>query len=75
MPEERMKSEEWTLRCARRIAEVDPNIALDEAKVIAADMKGVERLAAMAPESAVEFVRHQLASSPPDKYERRSRSR
>ena len=75
MSAERIESEEWMLRCAKRIAEVDPDISLDEARRIAADMNGVERLSAMTPESAVDFVRHQLIAGLPDRYERRSRSR
>lgn len=75
-PAERLgNSEEWTLRCAQRIVEVDPDIGADEASRIAADMVLVERLSAMAPDAAVDFVRHQLAAEQPDKYERRSRAR
>lgn len=75
MPDEHLAREEWAIRCARRIVEVDEGIAAGEARRIALDMRQVERLAAMQPEAAVAFVQQQLAAERPDKYERRSNRR
>ena len=75
MPDGTIDREEWATRCARRIVELDDDIAPNEARRIALDMRQVERLAAMPPEAAVAFVQRQLASEQPDRYERRSRSR
>lgn len=61
----------WLGRCAARIAAVDSGIEADEAEKIAATMASVERLRAMPPEAAVDFVSGQAGRDEPERYERR----
>ena len=65
----------WLERCAHRIAEVDRDIAADEARRIARDMQSFERTRAMAPEDAVDFVQTQLARPERCRFERRTTQR
>ena len=65
----------WLQRCANRIAEVDRDIAADEARHIALEMQAFERTRAMAPEAAVDFVVTELARPVPGRFERRAQPR
>ena len=65
----------WIERCANRIAELDREIATDEARRIARDLQSFERTRAMAPEAAVDFVASELASPKPGRFERRVKAR
>lgn len=65
----------WLERCAHRITEVDRDIAADEARRIAREMRAFERTAVMAPEAAVDFVASELARPRPGPFERRASPR
>jgi hypothetical protein len=65
----------WLDRCARRISEIDEEIAEGEARRIARELHKFERTRAMEPEVAVEFVAAQLAHPGGERFERRSASR
>ena len=65
---------EWIQRCTRRIVQVDQDIAGEEARSLASDLRGFERTAAMAPEAAVDFVASELLRPAP-RFERRSMPR
>jgi hypothetical protein len=65
----------WLERCAHRISEVDADIAADEARRIARDMRAFERTRVMAPEAAVDFVAGELARPRPGPFERRTSPR
>lgn len=66
---------EWLERCARRISEVDAEIADAEARRIARDLHKFERTRAMAPEDAVDFVAAELAKPSRAPFERRYSNR
>ena len=66
---------DWVRRCAKRISDVDPGISAVEAGEIAGSAVLVERLRAMAPEAAVEFVLAQIARPNQTRYERRTAPR
>lgn len=61
----------WLERCARRISEVDQEIAEGEARRIAREMHRFERTRAMPPEAAVDFVASELSKPARDPFERR----
>ncbi|HEV7912840.1 MAG TPA: hypothetical protein VGP22_03685 [Albitalea sp.] len=65
----------WLERCAHRIVEVDREIATDEARRIARELKSFERTGVMAPEAAVDFVADELARPQRSRFERRSTPR
>ena len=65
----------WLERCARRISEVDVDIAEGEARRIARDIQRFERTGAMPPEAAVDFVARELAKPRPGPFERRRADR
>jgi hypothetical protein len=65
----------WLDRCARRISEVDEEIAEGEARRIARELHKFERTRAMEPEAAVEFVASELANPERARFERRSTNR
>ena len=65
----------WLARCARRIGEIDAQIAEPEAKRIARDLHKFERTRAMQPEVAVEFVCGELAKPDRVPFERRRDNR
>jgi glycine/D-amino acid oxidase-like deaminating enzyme len=65
----------WLDRCARRISELDEEIAEGEARRIARELHKFERTRAMEPEAAVEFVAGRLAQPGEERFERRSASR
>jgi hypothetical protein len=67
-------SEVWIAECAGRIAEVDPQMAADEALQLAQDLQRFERTAAMTPAAAVEFVMQEMAR-PGGRFERRLKPR
>ena len=72
---EQLPSNVWIDRCAGRIVEIDREIATDEAKRIARDLRSFERTAAMAPEQAVDFVASELARPDRVRFERRAAPR
>ena len=65
----------WLERCARRIAEVEQDIAENEARRIARDLQRFERTAAMPPEAAVDFVAMEMAKPNRAPFERRRADR
>ena len=69
-----LPSDEWIARCAQRILQIEQDIASDEARRIAADLRHFERTAAMDPEAAVDFVASELGR-PDQRFERRSAPR
>ena len=69
-----LPSSEWIERCARRIVQVDQQIADDEAKGLAREFRSFERTAVMVPEAAVDFVATEL-SHPAPRFERRAEPR
>ena len=69
-----LPSSEWIERCARRIVQVDQQIADDEAKGLAHELRHFERTAAMVPEEAVDFVAAELSQTAP-RFERRAAPR
>ena len=64
-------SHDWIRRCAQRIGQLDQQIADEEARALAQDLRGFERTAAMAPEDAADFVASELARAAP-RFERRT---
>ena len=70
----KLPSDEWIARCALRIRQVEQDIASDEARRIANDLRRFERTAAMEPEAAVDFVASELGR-PNHRFERRSSPR
>jgi len=69
-----LSTTEWIERCARRIVELDQQIARDEARGLAREFRSFERTAAMVPEAAVDFVATEL-SHPMPRFERRGEPR
>jgi hypothetical protein len=65
----------WITRCARRISEVDIEIAEAEARRLARDIKRFERTGAMAPEDAVDFIAREMANPHRGPFERRKTHR
>ena len=65
----------WLERCARRIAEIEHEIAETEARRIARDLQRFERTAAMPPEAAVDFVAMEMAKPNRAPFERRRTDR
>jgi len=65
----------WLERCARRIAEIEQDIADTEARRIARDLQRFERTAAMLPEAAVDFVAMEMAKPNRAPFERRRTDR
>ena len=61
----------WLERCARRISEVDREIAESEARRIAREFHRFERTRAMPPEAAVDFVASELQNPNRAPFERR----
>ncbi len=64
-------AQDWVDRCARRISEVDNEIAEAEARRIARDLHEFERTRSMDPEAAVDFVTTELANPAHSRFERR----
>ena len=62
----------WRSRCARRIAELDPDLTRSEAERLAGDLHAFERTAAMSPEDAAEFVSIEMSRPERAPFERRS---
>ena len=69
-----LPSAEWIERCAQRIVQVDQQIADNEARGLARELRHFERTAAMVPEAAVDFVAAELARPAP-RFERRAAAR
>jgi hypothetical protein len=65
----------WLERCARRISELEQDIAEAEARKIARDLHKFERTRAMDPEAAVDFVASALANPVRPPLERRQSHR
>ena len=65
----------WRSRCARRIAELDPDLTRSEAERLAGDLHAFERTAAMSPEDAAEFVSIEMSRPERAPFERRARPR
>ena len=61
----------WLERCARRINQVDQEIADAEARRLARELHKFERTRAMEPEAAVDFVAMNLADPQRAPFERR----
>jgi len=72
---EKLPQSVWLERCTHRILEVDGEIAADEARRIARDIKAFERTGVMAPEAAVDFVAAELSRPSRGRFERRARPR
>lgn len=69
---ENIPQDVWLQRCASRITEVERDIAADEARRIARELKSFERTAVMPPEAAVDFVARELARPDRQRFERRT---
>ena len=67
--------EDWRIRCARRIAELDQDITRIEAERLAKDVYAFERTRAMSPEEAAEFVAIEMSRPDRAPFERRSAAR
>ena len=65
----------WIERCARRINEVDGEIAEAEARRLARDIHRFERTGAMEPEDAVDFIASEMAKTVRGPFERRKTHR
>jgi hypothetical protein len=65
----------WRSRCARRIAELDPDLTRSEAERLADDLHAFERTAAMSPEDAAEFVSIEMSRPERAPFERRATPR
>lgn len=65
----------WLERCAHRIIEHDRDIAVEEARRIARELKSFERTGVMSPEAAVDFVADELSRPQRGRFERRATSR
>ena len=65
----------WRSRCARRIAELDPDLTRSEAERLAGDLHAFERTAAMSPEDAAEFVSIEMSRPERAPFERRATPR
>ncbi len=65
----------WVERCARRISEIDQEIADAEARRIARDLHKFERTRAMEPEAAVDFAVTTIADPLRAPFERRRTTR
>ena len=72
---EEIDPETWRSRCARRIAELDPDLTRSEAERLAKDVHAFERTRAMAPEAAAEFVSVEMSRPDRAPFERRSVAR
>ncbi len=70
-----IETQDWCDRCARRIAEIDSDIAADEAALIARDVFAFERTRAMPPEDAADFVASGMGRDQAPRFERRSAAR
>jgi hypothetical protein len=68
---DKLPPQDWIERCAQRIVQVQQDIADEEARALASDLRRFERTAAMAPEEAVDFVASELGR-PDHRFERRS---
>lgn len=67
-------TEDWLAQCVRRLVEVDPQLAGDEALALAHDLQKFERTAVMSPDAAVDFVMQEMAR-PGGRFERRVKPR
>lgn len=63
-------AEEWIEQCAWTLAQIDPQLARQEARSLACEMFQFERTAAMRPEEAADFVAAEM-SHPRPRFERR----
>jgi hypothetical protein len=72
---DKLPTEVWLNRCARRIVQVDQRIEPDEAQGIARDLLSFERTAVMPPEQAVDFVASELSRGQRTHFERRAKPR
>jgi hypothetical protein len=72
---EKIDSNDWRERCARRIAELDQEISRSEAERLAKDVYAFERTRAMSPEAAAEFVAVEMTRPDRAPFERRSVAR
>jgi hypothetical protein len=70
-----LDSNDWRVRCARRIAELDQDITRIEAERLAKDVYAFERTRAMSPEEAAEFVAVEMSRPDRAPFERRSAAR
>jgi hypothetical protein len=67
--------EAWCERCARRLAELDDAITTAEARRLAKDVYAFERTRAMGPDSAAEFIAHEMTRPDRGPFERRAAPR
>jgi hypothetical protein len=65
---------EWIERCVVLLLARDPHMTREEARVLAQDMLGFQRTAAMTPEAAVDFVAAEMLREQP-RLERRFKPR
>jgi len=72
---ENLEPNVWLERCARRISEVEADIADTDARRIARDLQRFERTAAMPPEAAVDFVAIEMSKPQRAPFERRRADR
>jgi hypothetical protein len=68
---EALPTDLWVERCARRISQVDADIAEAEARRLAREFHRFERTRAMDPEAAVDFLARELSNPERGPLERR----
>jgi len=66
---------EWRDRCARRIAEIEPELATVETRALAQELHAFERTRVMAPEVAADFVASEMGRAERARFERRGPAR
>lgn len=72
MKTEPLSADEWCERCAKRFAELDTQLATNDAQQIAQDVYAFERTRAMNPEAAANFVAFEMNRPDRARFERRS---
>lgn len=72
MNTESLSVDEWCERCAKRFIEIDPELALNDARQTAQDVYAFERTRVMGPEAAASFVASEMSRPDRARFERRS---
>ena len=72
---DRIEPSQWRDRCARRIAEIEPDLALAETRALAQELHAFERTRVMAPEAAADFVASEMGRPERARFERRGPAR
>ena len=75
MSAETLEPSVWRERCARRIAEIEPELLPVEARSLAQDLHAFERTRVMSPEAAADFVASEMGRPDRARFERRSADR